>query len=232
MIKCSECGGPLHFVEKRPVPTGSYLICDTKRRIITNENGKLKCSAKNLRYLDVEKAFFTRFSELDIDALLPKKDELQNRIEGTKAQLAVLRGKESDLNENIENYTKALGIAKTVRAHAHLTSELDDAAIMLEEVEEDIDYCNNRLTDLQQERKNLKEQIKQTDELYALLSSTPESDLPALRKRIHNQIRTWVKKIIVLPAENHGRKESSVKAIRIFFHDGYSQSLVCNWLEK
>lgn len=233
MVKCSECGGPLHLVFKRPDhPNSKYLECDNKRYHKTDQNGKRICTlSKNLRYYDVERAFFTRFKNLDLDTLMPNKDELQLRIDSVGADLAIAQGKLDHLEDFIENLTTGIGETKNPKARAHLTEKLDSAFVEQEAFQADIQRLTASLTNLRSERKSLKEKINVTKELYELLDNTPEEERPELRKRIHNQIRSWVSRIVPYRAHTKGFKRNTVKALRIYFHEGYSQTLITDWIE-
>ncbi len=118
MIRCHECGGPLHMVFRRiRHPNSKYLECHNRRSYFTDENRKRICvNGRNFRYYDVEQIFFGGFKKIDLEALIPTKDELTMRMEALEGEIAVARRKQAETEENIENLTQSIKAVKNPKA--------------------------------------------------------------------------------------------------------------------
>ena len=233
MVRCHKCGGRLHYIQRTgkrmKLPT---LECDNRRYHATDENRKRLCvNGKNFRYKDVEKVFFAGFKKLDLEALLPSKDEITVRIEGLEADLSVAGRKAKEMEAQIANLTTSLGSVQNPKARAHLGSELDKAFIEQEALQKHTEELTLRLQSSRSERETLQSQVNRSGELYELMENTPEEELPDLRKRIQNKISTYVSHIVPLPTDRTKFKQNTVAALKIYFHDGNRTTTITNWME-
>ena len=233
MVMCHECGGPLHYIQRtgkrNKLPT---LECDNRRYHATDENRQRICvNGKNFRYIEVEKAFFAGFKKLDLDSLLPSKDELTISIEGLEVELSVAGRKAKEMEVILENLTVGIGEAQNPKARQLLASKLDITVEEQEALKERIKHLESELNDLLSDRETLHSQVNRSRELFELMENTPEKELPDLRKRIQNQIRTYVSHIVPLPTDRTKFKQNTVAALKIFFHEGHRTTTITNWIE-
>jgi len=228
LARCAHCGGPLHYANKT---SGGYLKCHNKIVHATDQHGNRLCTGPNFKYQKVVNAVFTRFKDLDIEALMPTKDQVQNHIEALNAQLASGRLKPTEYDTQIGNLTLAIGLTTQVTARAHIVAHLEAAIEDRKVLEKRMAEFEGSLRSLRKERTQLKQTIQANEELHQLLEVTPDSELPSLGKRINSQLRSWLDHITVHGSYNPKTCLTRVTAVRLHSTKGYSESLITDWVE-
>ncbi|MHC1769010.1 MAG: recombinase family protein [Verrucomicrobiia bacterium] len=102
LVKCAYCGGPMVFIDKgRTLKGGRYLVCDTGRRGVKDEQGNPKCAAHSVRYDEFEGTLLDNLTKLKPDRVLPNPKEQADQAKELQASIAGLAGEVADVTARV-----------------------------------------------------------------------------------------------------------------------------------
>ena len=194
IVVCGLCGGAMHFVNKGKLPKGgTYLHCDSSRR-------KLGCTAKAVRYDEVESMFFKDFDELDISKFIPGADESKAKINTLIKQIQVLQYRHGELERKRKNLLEQMANEDDPELRQEISDLVKGQRAEQKELIHSIEAHELELAKLKANGKTLKEGIEQAREIYCLMDSVKsEGELIEIRKRLRQQIRSICREIKIVP---------------------------------
>ena len=194
ILKCRMCKGPMHFVDKGPLPKGGqYLVCDHARR-------KMGCEARPIQYDEFEQIFFSNFEELNIADLLPGKDEVQNRLQDLQSLITANNHRIHELDGQEENLSQTIAETADARVRGILEKRLIKALDEKEKLQAENEVHSKEIAGLQKESQELQANIDKAREVYELLGAAKNEEVRIdLRKRLRTEIRKFIDRIAVKP---------------------------------
>ena len=196
VIKCGLCGSAIHYIDKGKPPKGAqYLICDSARRLKT-------CSAKAVRYDEFEQLFFDNFEELNIDELMPDKDETMLKLNELGKKVTANRQRLLEFDSEIKNLSDSIRRTKDSRVREQLEKDMSNTYDDKEKIEADTKELDQAIKELQQQKINLEESSNQAREVYDLLKSAQdEAESIELRLKLRQQIQWMIEWIKIYPLQ-------------------------------
>ena len=232
LVKCGLCKGAMHYIDKGKLPKGGqYLHCDNSRR----KNG---CNAKPIRYKEFEKLFFDDFEGLDINELLPDKDETQIEINNIESSMLVKTEQIKELDIQIKNLTNSISTTSDARVRETLEKSLSEKLKGQDKLKEESKGNKDELKALKIEYEKLRENINKTQEVYHLLEEQEtEEEKMRMRLVLRQAIKRLVKSIHIYPLQEKFKKIEEIEPgiiktmdskyidkVRIVFKKGVSRT--------
>lgn len=194
VIKCGLCGSAMHFIDKGKPPKGrQYLVCDVARRLKT-------CPAKAVRYDEFEFLFFDNFEELDINQIMPGKDETMLEINKLEEKVTANQQRLIEIDREIENLSHSISKTEDSRVREQLEKFMSNSYDNKEKIETEINEHEQEIFELQQQRIDFEESFDYAKAVYDVLESAQdEAELIELRLKLRNQIQRMIEWIKIYP---------------------------------
>jgi len=237
VVKCGICGSSMQFVDKGT----KYLICDSRRRknkvsidikkdqkqIDANIAAKLNrrktpdlkvnreervCTAKSVRYDEFERIFFENFDEMDINKLLPDKDETTNLIKEKEHKISENNFKLIDLDSQIDNLLETIGITDEEENKRIYDEKVTEKRRARDTLKADNMKHIQEIEDLTKQREKLKNKKDSIKEVYSFLESAKdEQELIDRRLQLRLEIQTMFEWIKIYPSENENVEHNEIE---------------------
>jgi DNA invertase Pin-like site-specific DNA recombinase len=191
VAQCGYCGASMQYINKGK--GDAYLVCDNARR-------GLGCVKISFRYDEFENAFLEYCTELNLQDILPEKDDKKTQeLAAAKEKVEELNGKLMAIETKVANLDKALDIADSGATIEHITKNYTKALNERETLTQSYKKAESRLSKLLSHEKTAETQLKSIKELLALLKEKTCENLIELRQKLRSEIRQMVKSIYVFP---------------------------------
>jgi DNA invertase Pin-like site-specific DNA recombinase/ribosomal protein L34E len=196
LVKCGNCGAPLHYVNKgEGSKGGSYLVCSNSRRAVS------KCKAPAWKYGPVEALLILCMEELDYDELFPEitssSREALRQLEDMKLE------REAELaqtKQQLENITDLL-IQKPNQPT--FMARLDAAQAAFDNLSTTLRTLDTQIEDERERAKTAEHDFRQVQDGLQRLDRAHRArgpELYDLRARLHQLLKRTVKEITLHPA--------------------------------
>jgi len=194
IVNCGLCKHPMHYFDKGQGKY-AYLHCDYSRR-------NMDCTAKPIRYDELERVFFDNFEELNISELLPDRDETVIRLNDLRRQLTARRQELLELDNGINNISDTIFKTSDAGVRETLERRLKQAIQDKAKTEGQIKLLTNELTAVESEAKDIQANIDTTKEVYSLLKDAKDmQERINIRLRLRTEIRKIIESVEVYPLQ-------------------------------
>lgn len=195
VIKCGLCGSPMHYVNSKHGRQYQYLYCDSSRR-------KLGCTAKNIRYDELERIFFKEVDNLDISDLLPDANQKQIELNDIKQKIIAQEQAQFQLKSDIEYNSANLFKIKDERVRASIEKQLTAAYTELDSITSQIKALIRDRDELEVNQIEFRRKVDISKVFYKLLSEASDEQAQIdIRLKLRKEICGLVKSIEVYPLQ-------------------------------
>lgn len=212
LIKCGECGSPVHYLNKGKPPKGrQYLQCSTSK-------ARAGCNGKLLRYDAVENALLGLFTQLNYLELVPDTDTIENQRNVFEQEIAGLKAEQLELGSGIQNLTDAVAENGSSNALIGALSKKEQRQLdVIKELEELYSELL-KLKDITSEAKDANTAVVRI--LFEMFCFErligKENDLRLLREKLNSFYKKYIKRIDLFDMRlkvffNNSEKSEEVK---------------------
>lgn len=199
IVKCGLCGATMwHQNKGSGSGGGNKLVC---RNRIQKNTGK-QCEAKIVSYDEFEKLFFDRITRLDISDIIPSTDEIDNELSEVRLKLSESQGLVGKYKKWIKNKKLAINFAESEAIIKEFTKNVEDLQKEIKLQYKVIDILTKKVDKLENEDKELRNNLDQATEIYELLDSAKtKEERINIRIRLQFKIRQLLIRIRIFPLQ-------------------------------
>lgn len=198
LVICGYCGGPMTYVDKGDSKKGGkYLMCDTGRRGVLNENAVPKCKSHSVLYAEVLETVLNNCSRLKPEVLLPTSKEQTVQGKSLRTRFNGLSAEAANVEEQIENFIDQIGRTASAERRAQYEKRIEALEERKAEIQKDILQVQDVLRRLEQGAQVFQEWQKNIEGLKQAILKDVDS-----RIKLNTHLKELITKVEVF-AKGH-----------------------------
>lgn len=211
LVKCSYCGAPMQFLDKRPKRGGvSRLMCDNARR-------GLGCSRHAIQYPEFERLMLTYCIGLRPQDLLADDSETASQVTLLHGKLAAAKAELSGIATQVENLADSIANTADKRVREVLEKRLSDALAKQPALEKESGRLKRKIDTLSRSFEATQAILDSLKGLFKFLDTETGERLISVRRKLKMELRKLIDRIDVYPVGRtrmtKEKAEESIQAI-------------------